>query len=225
MEAIEWLFAFRFEDMPFVFIALAVAFTVHEFAHAWAAYRFGDETAKREGRLTLNPRKHLDVIGTILIFLVGFGWAKPVPVNRANFKYPRTMGIAVSAAGPLSNLLLVFLSLLAAALLAHAGFRPDSSGLALAVDRLLNIMIYLNAVLFVFNLIPLPPLDGWRILEDAAPPAARIRMQQFAHWGTFVFLLLVFIPPLRKATIQPLFVFAYTDLVPWAGNIVSAIAG
>lgn len=219
------MFAYRFEDMPFVFIALVIAFSVHEFAHAWTAYRFGDPTAKREGRLTLNPRKHLDVIGTILIFLIGFGWAKPVPVNRANFKNPRWMGIAVSAAGPLSNLLLVFLFLLLSSLLFQAGFRPDASGLTLAVDRLLNIAIYLNAILFVFNLIPLPPLDGWRIAEDLAPQRTRIRMQQYMQWGTFIFLLMVFIPPLRRVTIQPLFVFAYTELVPWAGNIIHSIAG
>lgn len=219
------MLAYRFEDLPFVFIALVIGFSVHEWAHAWTAYRFGDPTAKQEGRLTLDPRKHLDVIGTLLIFLIGFGWARPVPVNRANFKRPRLMGIAVSAAGPLSNLLIVFLALIVSALLAHAGFRPDASGVTLAVDRLLNITIYLNAILFVFNLIPLPPLDGWRIAEDVAPPALRLRMQQYAQWGTFIFLLIVFIPPLRKVTIQPLFVFAYTDLVPWAGNIIRAIAG
>lgn len=100
------------EVIPFVIIALIVGFTIHEFSHAFVAYKFGDPTAKNQGRLTLNPISHLDPIGTLLIFLAGFGWAKPVPVNRFYFKNPRLSGVLVSVAGPLSNLFIAFLAFL-----------------------------------------------------------------------------------------------------------------
>ena len=108
-------------DLPFIFFVLVIAFTVHEFAHAYSAYKFGDRTAYDAGRVTLNPRVHLDVLGTILILVAGFGWAKPVPVNRGRFKYPRLMGIIVSAVGPISNLLIAVLGILAVYILNQTG--------------------------------------------------------------------------------------------------------
>jgi Zn-dependent proteases len=106
MNELDRLLAFPIRDVPYVFAALLLAFAVHEFAHAWTAWKFGDPTARRQGRVTLNPLKHLDVFGTLLIFIAGFGWAKPVPVDRSFFRRARLMGVVVSAAGPLSNLLL-----------------------------------------------------------------------------------------------------------------------
>ena len=97
------------EQLPFVVITLLIAFTVHEFAHAYTAYKFGDPTAKDQGRLTLNPIQHLDPLGTILILIAGFGWARPVPVNRRHFKNPRAAGVLVSLMGPVSNLLMAFI--------------------------------------------------------------------------------------------------------------------
>lgn len=211
--------------MPFVFLSLVIAFTVHEFAHAYSAYLFGDSTAKQEGRVTLDPRKHLDIIGTILIFIVGFGWAKPVPVNRNHFKYPRLMGIVVSAVGPLSNLLIAFIGVSMTFLLFGTGTYDTTSGIMAATRLFLNHLVMLNAVLFVFNLLPLPPLDGYRIIEDLAPQRVRIKMHQNVQWGTFVFLLIVFIPPLYAKTLAPLFFFAKFDLVSWLANIVQFIAG
>lgn len=98
--------AFSLQELPFVVITLIVAFTFHEFAHAYVAHKFGDDTAKNQGRLTLNPVHHLDPIGTILLLIAGFGWARPVPVDRRNFQNPRLAGILVSLAGPLSNFLI-----------------------------------------------------------------------------------------------------------------------
>ncbi|RKO62747.1 Zn-dependent protease [Caldibacillus debilis GB1] len=97
------------QSLPFIVISLLIAFTVHEFSHAYFAYKFGDPTAKNQGRLTLNPISHLDPIGTVVLLIAGFGWARPVPVNRFYFKNPRLAGVVVSAAGPLSNLLLAFI--------------------------------------------------------------------------------------------------------------------
>ncbi|GIQ66932.1 hypothetical protein PACILC2_55000 [Paenibacillus cisolokensis] len=110
MERFLW---YPLEDLPFIVIVLVLAFTVHEFAHAYSAYKFGDHTAYNAGRVTLDPRVHLDVLGTILILIAGFGWAKPVPVNPNRFKRPRLMGVIVSAVGPLSNLALAVLGIFA----------------------------------------------------------------------------------------------------------------
>ncbi|WP_258171182.1 site-2 protease family protein [Paenibacillus sp. R14(2021)] len=193
-------------DLPFVFLVLMIAFTVHEFAHAYFAYKFGDRTAYDAGRVTLNPRVHLDVLGTILLLVAGFGWAKPVPVNRGRFKHPRLMGIVVSAVGPLSNLLIAVLGIIAVYILNETGFLNSAShGVQQAVGHFSYYLITINILLFLFNLIPVPPLDGYRIIQDLVPLKVRYHMDQRAHWGIFVFLLIVFIPSLRRETLDPLF--------------------
>ncbi|MEB3100704.1 site-2 protease family protein [Ferviditalea candida] len=220
MDLLNQMLAYPIDQLPFVFVALTIAFTLHEFSHAYSAYRFGDLTAKREGRVSLNPRKHLDVMGTLLIFIAGFGWAKPVPVNRGNFKYPRLMGIVVSAAGPISNLLIAFMGLIANYVLFYRlELNPVESGSVEALYVFLGILVYLNTILFLFNLLPLPPLDGYRIVEDLVPARLRPRMVRVEQWGILIFLLLVFIPPLNRVTIGPLFQLALT--LSWKmGNLV-----
>ncbi|MBN3525890.1 site-2 protease family protein [Paenibacillus apiarius] len=207
MDFLNKIFFVELELLPFLVLVLLVAFTVHEFAHAFFAWKFGDPTAKMLGRVSLNPTKHIDFLGLLFFVIAGFGWAKPVPVNRDNFKHPRLMSIVVSAAGPLSNLLLAFIG----TLLFHLGLKygfvnlESSERWHAAVYYFLNYFITFNVLLFLFNLIPLPPLDGYRIIEDLAPRQIRIRLQQFEQWSIFIFLLIVFIPGLRNVTIQPLF--------------------
>jgi Zn-dependent protease len=198
---VDQFLAFSLQKIPYVAVTLMIAFTLHEFAHAYVAYKFGDPTAKNQGRLTLNPIHHLDPLGTILIFIAGFGWARPVPVNRFYFKNPRLAGILVSAAGPLSNLLLGTVGFIVWYSLAGAGL---SASMPVFVQEFLDIFIQLNFVLFVFNLLPLPPLDGYRILEDLAPADFRVKMTQFETYGSLIFLILV-ITPLDQYTIQPIF--------------------
>jgi len=194
------------EDLPFIFIVIMIAFTVHEFAHAYSAYKFGDRTAYDAGRVTLNPRVHLDIFGMILLLIAGFGWARPVPVNRGKFKYPRLMGIVVSAVGPLSNLLIAAIGILALYVMNQTGLMDVGSiGVHRAIIHFLYYLITINLMLFIFNLIPVPPLDGYRIIQDLVPLKVRFKMDQNVHWGMFLFLLIIFIPQLRAVTITPLF--------------------
>lgn len=207
MDFLNNFFRFSLDELPFVLLTLIIAFTVHEFAHAYFANKFGDPTAKLLGRVTLNPAVHLDVLGTLLLIIAGFGWAKPVPVNRDNFSRPRLMGVIVSAAGPLSNLLLAFLSTIIYFAVVHWGMSGLDANPRVfeAVRIFFNYMISLNVLLFLFNLIPLPPLDGYRILEDIAPAPLRRKLQQFEQWSIFIFLLILVLPPVRAVTIEPLY--------------------
>lgn len=216
---------YPFEDLPFIFLTLVIAFTVHEFAHAYSAYKFGDRTAYDAGRVTLNPRVHLDVLGTILILVVGFGWAKPVPVNRGRFKHPRLMGIVVSAVGPLSNLLIAGIGVLTVYMLNHFGVLEGSSnGVYQAIGHFSYYLIRINILLFIFNLLPIPPLDGYRIIQDLVPQDLRYKMDQNAHWGIFIFLLIVFIPQLSAVTLSPLFNY-WGDIFLYLANIGDNIFG
>jgi Zn-dependent protease len=198
-------FWFPIEHLPVIILIMLIAFSVHEFAHAWTAWKFGDDTAYREGRVTLNPIAHLDWIGMLFLVIAGFGWAKPVPVRRSRFKNPRLMNIVVTAAGPISNLLLAFILLFLFYLLRALNVFDHAS-----LDLMSNIMIFINywisinLALFLFNLIPVPPLDGYRIVEEFLSVKTRILIQEKSQWITFAFLLIVFVPPLRDMTIGPL---------------------
>ena len=154
--------------LPIILFSLSF----HEFAHGYAAYKMGDHTAKNFGRLTLNPLKHLDPIGALCMLLAGFGWAKPVPINARNFRNPR-IGMAISgAAGPISNLLLSLISAFLLKLvyeLIYIGFLPITTIISLTITFLF-ISVQLNIALAVFNLIPVPPLDGSRIFYAFLPP-------------------------------------------------------
>ncbi|MBL4953181.1 site-2 protease family protein [Neobacillus sp. OS1-32] len=198
--------------IPYVAITLVFAFTLHEFAHAYVAYKFGDMTAKKQGRLTLNPLQHLDPFGTILILIAGFGWARPVPVNRYFFKKPRLAGVLVSVAGPLANLLLACLGFIVWYGLNHFGINSSDN-----FYSFMQIFIRLNIVLFIFNLLPLPPLDGYRIVEDLVPNDTRAKMTQYEQYGILIFLILVLIPPLNSITIQPLF----SIVIPWIWDVLN----
>jgi Zn-dependent protease len=149
---------------PFVFlayiVALIIGITVHEFAHAWMAHRCGDNTAKFEGRLTLNPLAHLDPLGTVMLFIVGFGWGKPVPINPSNLD-KKSDELKVAFAGIVTNILLALLLAIPIRIALMQGVLIESS----AVLSFLNIIVDLNIILAVFNLLPIPPLDGSHLVE------------------------------------------------------------
>ena len=171
---------------------ILIALTFHEVAHGWVAYKFGDPTAKMAGRLTLNPIPHLDPIGTILLFLVHFGWAKPVPVNPAYFQNPKRDLMWVSLAGPASNLLLaLFFGLIFRMLLGGGLLRGGEITHVLII--MLNYAVLINIVLAVFNLIPIPPLDGSKILAGLMPRDLERYYLEFERYGPMLIIGVVFI--------------------------------
>lgn len=165
---------------------ILLALPVHEFAHAFAAVHLGDPTPRNQGRYTLNPLRHIDPIGAVLIFLVGFGWAKPVQWNPRNIDIdPRLGSILVSVAGPLSNLLLAVLSLLLWQLFGASG---------LAANFLL-VFAQINVLLFVFNLLPIPPLDGSHVLFALLPGDLRRVHYFLMQYGTLILFAVILLAP------------------------------
>ncbi|AWB45421.1 site-2 protease family protein [Paenibacillus sp. CAA11] len=226
MDFLSSILRFPVQHLPFVLLVLVISFTVHEFAHAYSASKFGDPTAKMLGRVTLNPVPHIDIFGMLMLLILGFGWAKPVPVNRDNFSKPRLMGIIVSLVGPLSNLVIGFIAAMIYFSLDyyHIIDLTSQDKLNQAIYIFLNYLISINITLFFFNLLPLPPLDGYRIVEDLVPRNFRSYLQEYEKWSVLIFLLLVFIDPLRRITLDPLFSLM-TPIVDGFRNIFLAIVG
>jgi Zn-dependent protease len=179
-----------FQQLLIAFAILVSSLTFHEAAHAWTANRLGDPTARLLGRLSLNPAVHVDVIGTILFpliaMLTGFpliGWAKPVPVDMRNLRHPRRDFAIVAAAGPISNLILALVGATVFTLWSADSATPTRELIALAVLQ----FVLLNVLLAVFNLIPVPPLDGGNILMGVVPETLAVAIDRLRPWG---FLLL-----------------------------------
>jgi Zn-dependent protease len=168
--------------------ALLLAVTVHEVAHAVVADRLGDPTPRRSGRITLNPLPHLDLLGALAFVVAGFGWARPVEVNAANFRHPVRDMTWVAAAGPVTNLIVAFVGLVGFALARQAGL-PGL--LAEPIGGMLLWTFQFNLALGIFNLIPLPPLDGGHFLPYVLPRPAAAALRQLEQWGPMLLLLLV----------------------------------
>lgn len=184
-----------FQRILFMIPPLLLALTAHECAHAWVAWRLGDNTAYMMGRVTLNPVKHLDPIGTLAIFVTGmFGWAKPVPVNARNFKHPAKDLMLVSIAGPATNL---FLAAVFAVIYKIAINNVDpsmlfaTSGLVGPLFKMVLISIWLNVGLAVFNMLPIHPLDGSSVLAYFLPTKAYIQFRKLEPYGFMILLALI----------------------------------
>lgn len=172
-------------------LVLFTAFPIHECAHAVTAHWLGDDTAKDQGRISLNPAKHLDPFGAILMLIAGFGWAKPVPINPNNFKN-RKVGMAVSSlAGPFSNLILAYISII---LYKIAGYYSLVHGnpVVTALSTVFLYAVYLNVGLAVFNLLPIPPLDGSRIFNLVLPEKAYFKVMKYERVIFGILFMLIF---------------------------------
>jgi len=173
---------------PVAFILLVIplvySIIIHELAHGWVAGKLGDSTARRLGRLSLNPLKHLDLLGTLMLFIFGFGWAKPVPVNFNNLRDRRKGLVMVSAAGIVANTLLAFVALFILRLVKPAPFG--------VLSTLLIYMAQINVMLAAFNLIPIPPLDGSKILMGFSPIQVQHFLVKLEPYGFFIIIGLLY---------------------------------
>ncbi|MBI2355448.1 MAG: site-2 protease family protein [Deltaproteobacteria bacterium] len=188
-----------------------LAITCHEVSHGFIAWRFGDPTARMMGRLTLNPLKHLDIIGTLMIFFIGIGWAKPVPVVYENLRNPRRDMIWVAAAGPITNFTLATVSaLLLRALVAIGNPAGSASPLALFLEPLVMMLafsVYINLLLAIFNLIPVPPLDGGRVMVGLLPYRQAAAWARIEPYGMIIIIVLVFFTNIFSYVISPVLNF------------------
>ncbi len=182
-------------------LCVFLSLSIHEFAHGYAAYKRGDDTAKNMGRLNISPMSHLDPIGAICLFFFGFGWAKPVPVNPRNFesgKYKSGM-VITSLAGPLSNIILAFVSYFLFGVVSL--YLGDLLGTSLVGERvfyvliiLLRTLVLMNISLAIFNLLPIPPLDGSKILNAVLPARIYFKIMQYERYGFIILIILINTP-------------------------------
>jgi len=211
-------------------VAIIPALTFHEYAHAWAAYRAGDETAYRMGRLSLNALVHLDPLGTIMLFFGPIGWAKPVPINPANFRRPRRDDIIVSLAGVTTNALLAILWTLVLGVFLWLGSTQGTSAAAAGneVNRFVSVMqevafwgMFINIALAVFNLIPIPPLDGSHVLGHILKGQAALRYAQLTRFGPILLIAFV-IFNMQTHILADLILFIVKPLIRLADMVAGA---
>jgi Zn-dependent protease len=184
-------FAVRIREFAVMIPPLLLALTAHEYAHAWTANTLGDPTARAQGRLTMNPLVHLDPIGTLALLFFRFGWAKPVPVNHLYFDHPRRGLMWVALAGPVTNLGLAAASALILRLIVELRMGPGVFWLMAPLVLMLRWSVIYNVVLAIFNVLPVPPLDGSRVLSGLLPPGQAAAYSRLEPYGMVLLLLLI----------------------------------
>ncbi|MBU1635643.1 site-2 protease family protein [bacterium] len=190
---------------------ILLALTFHEFSHGWMAYKLGDPTAKLAGRLSMNPLVHLDPFGTLMIFLVRFGWAKPVPVNPRYFKEPKRDMLLVSVAGPAANILLAFVSGMLLRTFHAGSFNFLPANLLQPLYIMVKFSLQINLALAIFNLLPVPPLDGSKILYGILPPQYEYIYEYLERYGPFVLMGLIVFGMLTRISILGAFIYPFVN--------------
>ena len=209
-------------------IPLIICITLHELAHGYSAFRLGDNTAKQMGRLTLNPIKHIDPIGALMILIAGFGWAKPVPINMRNFKNPKKDMAITALAGPMANILLAIAVLLILALFSgplsakNASYHGEFllTSIFNRIPQSINEFIYqiiartawLSIVLAIFNLLPIPPLDGSKILFSVLPDRAHTFLMKYERYGFMILICLLFFTDIFSSTVIRLAIWIFSSV-------------
>lgn len=181
----------NFQTLLLIAPPILLALTFHEYAHAYAAYRYGDDTARQSGRLSLNPLRHLDPLGTIMIFIVHFGWAKPVPVNPNRLQNPKKDMLWISAAGPLANMMLALASGLLIRVLLTVGVTPDRHAAIGLLFFMVIMSLQINLALAIFNILPIAPLDGSKILSALLPVGYEKLTYFLERYGPFILIGLI----------------------------------
>jgi len=195
------LFSFSWLNLLLNIPAVLIAITVHEFFHAYAALRMGDKTPEYRGRLSLNPFDHLDPLGTLMLVLFRFGWAKPVPINPYNFKDYKKGTVIVALAGPFSNFALAFITSLIGRLVVPFGLGY--------LNIFIQFLIFINIALGIFNLIPIPPLDGSRLLVLIISPKYEYVLGWLERYGFFIIIFIIAFTPLVELIVEPLTLFFF----------------
>ena len=197
-----------FLKLSIMLVPALMAITCHEVSHGYIADKFGDNTARYMGRLTLNPIKHLDIFGTLMVFIVGIGWAKPVPVNFNNLRHPKRDMIWVAAAGPVTNFLLATVSAMALRGITALGngivTNPLVGVFIEPILLMLAFSVYINLLLAIFNLIPVPPLDGGRVAVGLLPYRQSVAFARIEPFGMIIIIALVFFTDIFSYLILPL---------------------
>lgn len=185
-----------------------LAIVCHEVSHGFVAWRYGDPTARMMGRLTLNPLKHIDIIGTLMIFIVGIGWAKPVPVVYENLRNPKRDMMWVAAAGPITNITLAIISaIILRGMVAFSNTSASASSLSMFLEPLVMMLafsVYINLLLAIFNMIPVPPLDGGRVMAGLLPSRQASVLARIEPYGMIIIIVLVFFTNIFSYVISPL---------------------
>lgn len=205
-------------------LVLFTAVPVHECAHAWVAEKMGDDTGRKQGRITLNPFAHLTLWGSLMMILVGFGWGKPVMVDSRNFKNPKKGMVLTSLAGPASNFIMAFLSMIVYKVLAFLSFAKDSSTL----DMLATVFVYItliNISLAVFNFLPIPPLDGSKIFNAILPEKLYFTIMKYENFIFIALIILVYSGLLDAplSFLQDKVIDVMLFLTGWVDNIMTLL--
>jgi Zn-dependent protease len=203
-----------------------MAITCHEVSHGFVADKLGDNTARRMGRLTLNPIKHMDIVGTLMVFIIGIGWAKPVPVNFNNLGNPKRDMIWVAAAGPITNFSLAFLSAMLMRLIVFITKGISNAPLEMflqPVVLMLAFSVYINLLLGIFNLIPVPPLDGGRVAVGLLPDRQAAAVSRIEPFGMIIIIVLVFFTNVFDYVISPMLNFGIQLIAGEQGRLIHGV--